>query len=75
VYIDDESLIKTSAYKVVKLSAATGTTGVYRGCGSYDGRTDCVAEPATATITVTTCYCNTTMCNGEFDFTRISQRR
>jgi len=60
---------------MVKLSAATGTTGVYRGCGSTHERTGCVTTSETAKITEKICYCKTDMCNGEFDFTRISQRR
>ena len=63
-----------SAYKVMKLSAATGSKGMHRDCGYGASRTLCVKVDPTPTVEVKLCICNTAMCNSEFDLTRISQR-
>jgi len=59
----------------MKLSAATGTKRAYRDCGVAYYLTMCMQEKdPTLTVEWKTCLCNTNMCNGEFDLSRIYQR-
>ena len=72
--ISDESVIEMSACQLMKLSAETGKKAMISDCGDEYPTMECYKSEPAATVELNKCYCNTTMCNGEFDFTRISQR-